>query len=740
MTSASNDVSIDHALTLFLANQPEEALRWAGGIVERAPQSPTALVIVSRMLHEMGRTRAATGGLCLAFRRAVAQGDLPIAMAAVDALRELGMDVDQILRSAAATFCLGSPRIDPGAKTPPPVEELQPLSPFLAGPALASRTTDILKDAHEAKDEAGPAHVPAMPVFGSLPLEALAALLKAFRVITVPAGYVLLEEGSRASALHVLARGQVEVRRRAAHGQLSVPVCRLEEGAFLGETALLGDVPSSYSVVATRPCMIMTADAQALEAVALRYPSVATELEIRCRRNLVANLGRSADVLLAIPAARRAEIIDAFDVRVFAQGEKIIAEGADVDGLYVIASGEVTVSARDGAETVILATLVAGDTLGDVEVVLCRKAGVDAIATTRAAALFLPRSYFERLVQSDPATAHGLYLNAVRKATITAQALESPTSSLDAPDAGAEITLQDPMKEDVAPFFRSVAKPLSRPSATPPPLPASARTPSPPAAEASALPVSRTLPIAAPPTPPVPQAFTSPVAQPPALPARQTPPPPPAQPFTARTTQPLAAPVAQAHMPGVASPLAATSPAPLLPPQSPSHEPERASRAPSSRPPSSLAPTMSSSKPPPPVPRAPSSAPIPPRRSGPSVLAASVVSLGIGIGLTILVPRLAPTGAAAGSVAPAARPMSDLDSITNVVSVAPQAPPGPSAGPDALALSSPSATPGQQPRVASAAKPKASSEVPSAPAPRTASPPASPRRSAASDDEFGERQ
>src|SRR5215472_5876819 len=80
---------IDHALTLFLADETEAALRWGAAALERDPLSPSALVVTSRLLDQMGRTRAAIDALRLAARRAIDAGDLPLAVAAIDDLRTL---------------------------------------------------------------------------------------------------------------------------------------------------------------------------------------------------------------------------------------------------------------------------------------------------------------------------------------------------------------------------------------------------------------------------------------------------------------------------------------------------------------------------------------------------------------------------------------------------------------------------------------------------------------------------
>jgi hypothetical protein len=72
-----------------------------------------------------------------------------------------------------------------------------------------------------------------------------------------------------------------------------------------------------------------------------------------------------------------------------------------------------------------LATLSAGETIGEVEIVLCRKANADAIALQPTVTLFLSREDFARLVVDHPALVHGLYLSAVRRENETAQAMES---------------------------------------------------------------------------------------------------------------------------------------------------------------------------------------------------------------------------------------------------------------------------------------------------------------------------
>jgi hypothetical protein len=93
--------------------------------------------------------------------------------------------------------------------------------------------------------------------------------------------------------------------------------------------------------------------------------------------------------------------------------------------LHLIVSGEVAVVAPDGGERVVLAALGAGETVGEVELVLCRKVTADAIAVRGTVTLFLPREEFFVLVQEYPAVLYALYAIAVRRHNETQLALQA---------------------------------------------------------------------------------------------------------------------------------------------------------------------------------------------------------------------------------------------------------------------------------------------------------------------------
>jgi CRP-like cAMP-binding protein len=145
---------------------------------------------------------------------------------------------------------------------------------------------------------------------------------------------------------------------------------------------------------------------------------------------MVANLARSSPVLVSVPLDERATLVERFETRIFEKGDKLVSDGDEAQGLHLVASGGVAVVAHEGGEPVVLATLPPGETVGEVALVLRRKANADVIALHPTVTLFLPREEFLLLIQDHPAILHGLYMSAVRRDDETARALDSAPAAV----------------------------------------------------------------------------------------------------------------------------------------------------------------------------------------------------------------------------------------------------------------------------------------------------------------------
>jgi CRP-like cAMP-binding protein len=447
--SPTNDSPVDRALALLLAGEREAALRWSAAEVERDASVPSALILTCRLLAELGRSEAAIEGLGVSVKRSIDSGNLPLAVAAVADLRALGVDVDVYLDAIASAFCKDSSRLaDDQAPPPPPIPShsgFQPLSSFLAGPALLSKATAIIHKArqeYDALEASAPTPLSPVPLFSQIDRDGLRALIAAFEMITVPAGEAVITEGEEGAEAYIVARGELEATRRRgdydpeANGdadgmaQFPITLARLTNGALFGEMALLSRAPRGASVVACRPSILLVARREALEEVAYEQPQVGVELAAHCRRRMVTNLLRTSPVLIAVDPQERPALVERFETRVFEKGDKLIEAGQETSGLHLIASGEVAVVGEDGGEPFVISTLGAGEVVGEVALVLRRKANADVVAVHPTVTLHLPREDFLSLIRDHPAILVGLYTLAIARDEETSNVLATSTTSV----------------------------------------------------------------------------------------------------------------------------------------------------------------------------------------------------------------------------------------------------------------------------------------------------------------------
>jgi cAMP-dependent protein kinase regulator len=431
---------------MFVAGELESALRWSAAAIDGGVTTPAALIMTGRILAALGRREASVEAFELGIRRSVDMGNLPLAVVALADLNELEFNVEASLDTLAGAFCKGSSRLTETAFPPPlpPGGELPPLSSFLAGPALLSKATQIVREARdryqsELAEEERPA-IAALPLFSDLSFEGLRALLKCFRVVTVGEGETVIQEGEDGAEAYIVARGELEVQRivpvedgeedsvdgeqEALDATETIVLARLSNGALFGEMALVMRAPRAASVVAVRPSVLLVASRDDLEAVAGEQPEVGIQLAAHCRRRMVSNLQRVSPLLLSVEPEERGALVERFETRVFDKEETLIWEGADPGGLHIIASGEVAILSRDqDSEPVFIATLGPGDTVGETALVLRRKANASVVAVHPTVTLFLPEEEWLSLIQDHSGVLLGLYMLSVQRDIETSSVL-----------------------------------------------------------------------------------------------------------------------------------------------------------------------------------------------------------------------------------------------------------------------------------------------------------------------------
>ena len=110
----------------------------------------------------------------------------------------------------------------------------------------------------------------------------------------------------------------------------------------------------------------------------------------------------SAPLFKPLDRRQRLDLARRFAAHDVAPDVTIIEEGADGQGLYVVLSGGVDVSKRDGESKILLASLGPGEVFGEMALLNEEPASATVTTNAQATVLFLAREVFARLIEAVP--------------------------------------------------------------------------------------------------------------------------------------------------------------------------------------------------------------------------------------------------------------------------------------------------------------------------------------------------
>jgi cAMP-dependent protein kinase regulator len=426
---------VDRALDAWAASDHVAALRWAVPILEAQPDSALALFVTAYLGAIKSDPKAFELGLKIGAHHAIDLGNLPLAVAIGSLTRELGLDPSGIYDAIAAAYARGSPRLKHRAPPalPSPGPDVRPLPDTLLEKPLLDRAIAAVEKAIERveakRDPKSPLH--SAPLFSSLDRPSLRAFIEIFETKLFPAKATVVEEGALGSEAYVVARGELDVTKRLAGGS-PIHLARLGGGTLVGEMALLSRAPRAATVSTVSSTVLLVASKQALDAAVAKIPELGREFAEHCRRRMLDNLVKTSAILRSVNPTERGELVRRFSIRGFEPGERIVVQGQPSEGLFLIASGEVSIVQNDPAgEKTVVARLGAGEALGEVALVLRRPAIADAVANHPTVTLFLPREQFLKAVRAHPMVFVDLYELAVRRDEETSAAAQLEAADLD---------------------------------------------------------------------------------------------------------------------------------------------------------------------------------------------------------------------------------------------------------------------------------------------------------------------
>lgn len=437
---SASERPIDRAISLLASGDAEGALRFSVPVLETEPGSALTAFALGSALRALGQAEPAARALELAAALAVDASNLPLAVASGGELRALGADAGAIFDGIAAAFAKGSPRLSNRRTAPPelpkPEPDFEALEESATGAPLVERASSAIAASAKRRsalaDQLLKGPVVAQPLFSSLSRDSLREMVAIFEVQVLPSGVVLIEEGTVGSEAFIVARGEVEVEKRAAKSdEPPHKLARLGAGALVGEMALLSRAPRAATVRTVRPSIALVANREALDHAAARAPEVAKQFAAHCKRRMIDNLVRTSALFRAASPVERPALVERFALRTFEVGEALATQGEPSAGLHLIASGEVSIQHRDTTDRTLVAKLGPGDIVGEVALVFRRPAIADALATHPTVTLFLPENRLLEIVRELPKVFADLYELAVRRDVETASIAKEEATDTD---------------------------------------------------------------------------------------------------------------------------------------------------------------------------------------------------------------------------------------------------------------------------------------------------------------------
>ncbi len=408
---------LDQAHAHRLAGDTPAALRLGIACAHTAPDAPGPIALIARVLVDEGRTMIGPEIAARLVDACIRRGDLPAAVIASQIALDAGEDHTPLLKQIADAFGKGSPRLSDAAPKPPPFPKLNAMPPALAklaGDELFGQAEVVLTKYLNANDPvANDTKLPTLSLFSALAPAALARLLKTVRIDDVSGGDEIVRQGDQGREAFVVARGLLRVVR--LQGADETVLAQLGPGAILGEMALMSSAPRSASVQALEPAQLLVLDREQLERAAQQAPELSKELAAFCHQRMQQNLIRQARVFAGLRLPERTELLASLESRFFERGELLIARGQEAERVLLIASGAVSVSIPEGGDVLVLATLGAGEVVGEMSMILRRPSPSDARALHPTLTFEIRRDRLRELTRKYPGLLVELYDLATRR-------------------------------------------------------------------------------------------------------------------------------------------------------------------------------------------------------------------------------------------------------------------------------------------------------------------------------------
>jgi CRP-like cAMP-binding protein len=224
----------------------------------------------------------------------------------------------------------------------------------------------------------------------------------------VPAGTMVLTEGSFGEHLYLLIRGQATSSTSYAldaERVAKVPIDSMSDGDFFGEHSALSMGAHLISVETTTDALLVLIPQFIAQELTDAQETFRAGIMAKYVTRAVRTLIRRIPMLRFASDAEFDRLLSKSEPKTFDIGEVFFEEGDPADNLYVVHDGFVKISKRDGTATRVLSYLVEGDSFGETGALSGAPRQATATAMSRTEALAIPGMEFRAIVEANPMAA-----------------------------------------------------------------------------------------------------------------------------------------------------------------------------------------------------------------------------------------------------------------------------------------------------------------------------------------------
>ncbi|MGC4114613.1 MAG: cyclic nucleotide-binding domain-containing protein [Myxococcales bacterium] len=410
------DSLFDLGIAALKQGHAERAVGLLAEAVRRKPADHRARLAAARALAEMGERERALMALNAAAEGLLRRDYLLSAILAVklalrfnpaekmlkQTLRQIHARAVELAATAKTAEPLPPPlpgAAKPAEPEPAPVDPADDLT-RLRGGTLAEKAIEVLLG-EDPGPKADVRRRPPLPLFVDLEPEAFVDLVERTTVREYTDKQLVVREGDGGASVFIMVSGQARVVTESGDEPRQLAI--LSGGALFGELSILTGAPRSASIYAASDVELFEISHDDLDFVSKSHPTVPKALAEFAQKRLAMNLLATAPLFTQLETGHRGPVLQRFRGRIVPQGERVITEGSPSSGLFLVLSGEFSVTKKDASgEELALRVLGDGDVFGEISLLSGGPASATVAAVRKSAVAFLPREAYDELVGSYP--------------------------------------------------------------------------------------------------------------------------------------------------------------------------------------------------------------------------------------------------------------------------------------------------------------------------------------------------